>query len=92
MIKLSYTEAAQRDLLNYYGDLIDSVGSVIADEGIDRIFERCDDIARFPEMGGRRPNLDAFGLSVHGVNESGQTILYARRAGILHIVRVLPAR
>lgn len=89
MIKLSYTEIAQRDLLTYYQKLTDEVGSVFAEERIDAMFERCEDIARFPEMGRRRPNLDAFGLSIHGVTQADRTILYTRRGTTLHVVRVL---
>lgn len=92
MIKLSYTEAAQRDLLSYYVKKNEELGSLLADEGIDALFERCEDIARFPEMGRRRPSLDAFGLSVHGVNESDQTIFYTRRGSTLHVVRILATK
>lgn len=92
MIKLSYTEAAQRDLLSYYQEVSEQTGSAAAETSIEAMMGRCEDLAKFPDMGRRRPELDAFGISVQGITESGRTILYTRRGSTLHVVRVLAAK
>jgi plasmid stabilization system protein ParE len=89
LIKLSYTAAAQKDLVEFFRSQIGKVGAARAEYALESVVDRCEDLARFPQMGRRRPDLDAFGMLVHAISESGRTIVYTRRGDTLHIVRLL---
>ena len=53
------------------------------------MLERCEDLARFPDMGRRRPDLDGMGVQVRGIGHDGRLVVYARRGAALHVLRIL---
>ena len=84
-----HTPAAQTDLLDYYQGLVAELGAPLAAQGVEILLERCNDLARFPEMGRPRPDLDSLGLQTRCVSHDGRLIVYTKRCGTLHVVRVL---
>jgi len=86
---LSYSHKAQDDLVAVVHEVVGREGEVAAEAALARLLALCDDLARFPEMGRRRPELDAFGLPVCTMAENGRLIVYARRGNMLLIARIL---
>lgn len=66
-----------------------AVGERAAKEAVETLLERCEDLARFPEMGRRRPELDGLGVQVRGIGYGGRLVVYARRGSVLHVLRIL---
>ncbi len=89
MIRLQHTPAAQSDLLDFYEDASATLGEPLAAKALETLMERCEDLARFPDMGRRRPDLDGLGVHVHGIGHDGRLIAYAKRGGTLYVVRIL---
>lgn len=89
MIRLTYTHIALNDLIVLYEEMLQAKGEVYATEGVETIVERCEDLARYPDMGRRRPDLDALGLQPRSVTQSGRLIVYVKRGNALYVVRVL---
>lgn len=89
MIRLVHTPAAQDDLLAYYDESVQRLGELLALESLENLFERCEDLARFPDMGRHRPDLDSMGVHVRGVRHDGRLIAYVKRGGSLHVLRIL---
>lgn len=86
---LAYSQTAQDDLVAVVHEVVLREGEVAAEAALARILALCDDLARFPDMGRRRPELDAFGLPVSTLAENGRLIVYARRGNVLVIARIL---
>ena len=89
MNRLVHTPAAQTDLIEYYEERAADGGESLAVADLEAILERCDDLARFPDMGRRRPDLDALGLQTRAITHDGRLIVYTKRCATLHVVRVL---
>lgn len=89
MIKLVYTDAAQDDLAAFYAGLSAQGGEALASAGLEGLLNRCEDLSRFPDMGGRRADLDGMGLRARAIGEKGRLIVYVRRGDALHIVRIV---
>lgn len=86
---LTYTHAAQGDLITLYEELTNLTNAVLAATAVESLIARCEDIARYPDMGRRRPDLDALGLQTRSIAQDGRLIVYTRRGPALHIVRIL---
>ncbi len=89
MIRLVHTPAAQTDLLEYLDEATARLGESLAVGCLETLLERCEDLARFPDMGRRRPDLDTMGVHVRAVSHDGRLIAYVKRGNALHVVRVL---
>jgi plasmid stabilization system protein ParE len=89
MIKLSYTHAAQGDLIEYYETLASEKGEVLATSCLEVLLARCEDLARFPDMGRLRPEFAALGLQPRSVTQNGRLIVYIKRGASLHVVRIV---
>lgn len=84
-----HTPAAQGDLIELYESLVGAVGERKAKAAVETLLERCEDLARFPDMGRRRPELDALGVQVRGIGYGGRLVVYAKRGGELQVLRIL---
>ncbi len=89
MIKLVYTDAAQGDLVGLYEQVAGHMGHSAAEVDVQTLLDRCEDLARFPDMGRRRPDLDNFGLPAQTITQTGRLIVYTKRGDTLYVVRVL---
>ena len=89
MIRLVHTPAAQADFVEVYESLVRTLGERTAKGAVETLLERCEDLARFPEMGRRRPDLDGLGVQVRGIGYGGRLVVYAKRGDVLHVLRIL---
>ena len=89
MIRLVHTPAAQDDLVEFYEELAAGLDEPTAAKDVESLLRRCEDLARFPDMGRRRPDLDGLGFQVRAIGHDGRLIVYVKRGGALHVVRVL---
>lgn len=88
-MKVIYTEDSQSDIESIYDHIAKEGSPAAADRTIDAIVATCEDLALFPGMGRRRPELDDLGIEVRTIGERNHVIVYAEHDGDLHVVRVL---
>jgi toxin ParE1/3/4 len=88
-VKLVYLEAAKSDInaLFVYIAIDNSVS--VADYVVDKVTSTCEDLARFPGMGRRRPDLDAHDCEVRSIPSGSYTIYYTERDSQVFVVRIL---
>lgn len=91
-MSLLHSPAAQSDLIGYYQDRAQRLGEGEALKVLRSFMGQCEDLARFPDMGRRYPELDALGVQMYGISFDGQLIVYVKRGGALHVVRILRDR